>query len=106
MPISIVHVNTGGSAEAQRIGRILVEARLAASINVIGGISSVYRWDGAVRRRDEAQLIIKTRTDLVGKVIARVRELHSYECPGIVAVPVVDGNPDYLDWVAEETKGA
>ncbi len=106
MPISIVYVNTGGSAEAQRIGRILVEDRLAASVNVIGGISSVYRWDGAVRRRDEAQLIVKTRTGLVGRVIARVRDLHSYECPGIVALPVADGNPDYLDWVARETEGA
>ena len=106
MPISIIYVNTGGIAEARRIGRNLVESRLAASVNVIDGVSSVYRWDGAVRQRDEAQLIVKTRTDLVAAVIARVRELHSYACPGIVAVPVADGNPEYLDWVARQTGGA
>jgi periplasmic divalent cation tolerance protein len=106
VPISVVYVNTGEIAEAQRIGRVLVETGLAASVNVIDGISSVYRWDGAVRQRGEALLIIKTRTDLVGTVIARVRELHSYACPGILALPVIDGNPDYLEWVEEETKGA
>jgi periplasmic divalent cation tolerance protein len=103
--ISIIHVNAGEIAEARRIGRNLVDSRLAAAVNVIDGISSIYRWDGTVRQRDEAQLIIKTRTDLVGKVIARVRELHSYECPGIIVLPVVDGNPEYLDWVARETDG-
>ncbi|MDH3230599.1 MAG: divalent-cation tolerance protein CutA [Alphaproteobacteria bacterium] len=103
MSISIIIVNTGEAAEAQRIGRDLVESRLAASANVIDRISSVYRWGGAVRQRDEAQLVIKTRSDLVAAVIARVRHLHSYECPGIIALPVVDGNPEYLDWVARET---
>ena len=104
--ISIVFVNTGESAEAERIGRDLVESRLAASVNVIGGVSSVFRWDGAVRRRDEAQLIVKTRSELVAAVIARVRKLHSYECPGILAIPVADGHPEYLVWVARETEGA
>ena len=104
--ISIVYVNTGETAEAERIGRDLVESRLAASVNVIGGVSSVFRWDGAVRQRDEAQLIVKTRGALVAAVIARVREMHSYECPGIIAIPVSDGNPDYLDWVVRETEGA
>ena len=104
--ISVVYVNTGEIAEARRIGRDLIESRLAASVNVIDGISSVYRWEGAIRQREEAQLMVKTRSDLVAAVIARVRELHSYRCPGIIALPVVDGNPEYLDWVAEETAGA
>jgi periplasmic divalent cation tolerance protein len=104
--ISIVYVNTGETAEAERIGRDLVESRLAAAFNVIGGVSSVYRWDGVIRQSDEAQLIVKTRSALVEAVIARVRELHSYECPGIFAVPVTGGHPEYLDWVARETDGA
>lgn len=103
--ISIVLVNASDSEEAVRIGRNLVESRLAAAANVIGGVSSIYRWKGAVQEREEAQLIIKTRADLVEAVVARVRELHSYRCPGIVMLPVVDGNAEYLDWVAQATAG-
>jgi len=101
--ISIVLVNVGGSKEAERIGRNLVESRLAAAVNVIGGLSSIYRWKGEVRQQGEAQLIVKTRADLVDAVVARVRELHGYECPGIVVLPVADANAEYLDWVAQET---
>jgi len=106
VPVSIVLVNTAEAAEARRIGRTLVESGLAASANVVDGVASVFRWDGAVRERDEAQLILKTRSDLVSAVIARLRELHSYDCPGILALPVADGNPDYLAWIERETEGA
>lgn len=104
--ICIVLVNANGPEEADSIGRNLVESRLAAAVNVIVGISSIYRWKGAVRESGEAQLIIKTRSDLANAVTARVREMHSYECPGIVVLAVADGNPDYLDWVARETVNA
>ncbi len=103
MSISLILVNAGDGAEARRIGRDLVESRLAASVNVIDGMVSLYRWDGAVRQRDEAQLIVKTRAELTDSVIARVRALHSYECPSIIALPVSDGNADYIDWVRRET---
>ena len=106
MPVSIVLVNTAKAAEARQIGRTLVESGLAASANVVGGVASVYRWRGAVREIDEAQLILKTRSDLVGKVMARLRELHSYDCPAILVLPVADGDPDYLAWIERETGGA
>lgn len=106
MSISVILVNASGPEEATRIGRILVESRLAAAVNVIDGISSIYRWEGAVRQRAEAQLIIKTRADLAARVVARVTELHSYACPGVVALPVAEVNPEYLDWVERETQGA
>lgn len=106
MSICIVLVNANGPEEADSIGRSLVESRLAAAVNVIGGVSSIYRWKEAVRERGEAQLIIKTRSDLADAVTARVRDLHSYECPGIVVLAVAEGNPDYLDWVARETVSA
>lgn len=106
MSISIILVNASGPEEAQRIGRNLVESRLAAAANIIDGVSSIFRWKGAVRERGEAQLIIKTRSDLAGAVIARVRKLHSYERPGIVAFPIAQANPEYLDWVEQETAGA
>ncbi len=103
MSISLIVVNTADGAEARRIGRDLVESRLAASVNVIDAIESMYWWDGAVRQRGEAQLIVKTRSVLTGAVIARVRDLHSYQCPCVLALPVSDGNPDYVDWVQRET---
>ena len=105
MSISIILVNASGPEEARRIGRNLVESRLAAAVNISDGISSIFRWKGAVREIEEAQLVIKTRTDLVGAVIARVRELHGYECPGIIALPVTEGHVGYLDWVERETAG-
>jgi len=102
VPISIVLVNASGPEEARQIGRALVESRLAAAVNVVAGIAAIYRWQGAVRERAEAQLIVKTRADLVEAVIERVRALHSYECPGIVAFAVAGGNPDYIAWIETE----
>lgn len=105
MSVSLVYVNTADSAEALRIGRALVESRLAASANVISEISSIYHWQNEVREKGESMLILKTRPELVDEIVARVQALHSYECPSIVAVPVAAGNPEYLDWVNRETGG-
>lgn len=105
MSASLVYVNTGDRAEALRIGRALVDARLAAGANVVPEISSIYRWQGEVRERTEAMLILKTSSEMVDEIVDRIRSLHSYECPSIVAVPVSAGNPDYLSWVGRETGG-
>lgn len=105
MSLSVVYITTGDGAEARRIGRALVNARLAACANILDGITSVFHWDGEMQESDEAVLIVKTRTDLVDSLIERVKELHSYECPAIVAAPIVQGNPDYLAWIARETGG-
>lgn len=105
MSLSVVYITTGDGAEARRIGRALVNARLAACANIFDGITSVFHWEGEMQESDEAVLIVKTRTELVDSVVERVRELHSYECPAIVAAPIVQGNPDYLAWIARETGG-
>lgn len=81
----------------------LVEARLAACVQIIGPVRSVYRWQGQVERADEVLLSIKTRAALYPQVEAAIRELHSYEIPEIVALPVAAGLPAYLDWIAAET---
>ena len=106
MPVVLVQVNTADSTEATRIGRALVEAGLAAAANVIPEISSIYRWQGEIKKSAEAILILKVSADRTGDVIERVRSLHSYECPAILAVPVSVANPDYLAWVERETGGA
>ncbi|HEX6141804.1 MAG TPA: divalent-cation tolerance protein CutA, partial [Geminicoccaceae bacterium] len=91
---------------ALRIGRALVEERLAACANVIDGMTSVYEWAGAVEQAEEAVLILKTRTDLVPRVVDRVRALHSYDIPCVVSLPIEAGNPDFLSWIATQTAGS
>ncbi len=85
--------------------RTLVEERLCACGHNIAAIRSVYRWEGAVQDEAEARVALHTRADLVPQLIERVRELHPYDVPCIIALPVVDGNPAYLDWVRTETAG-
>ena len=88
---------------ALALARALVERRLAACVNVLNGCTSIYRWQGALEQADEFPLLIKTRAARYEELEAVIRSLHPYELPEIVAVPVVHGLPDYLDWVAEET---
>ena len=101
-----VCVTAPSRAEAEAIGRALVEARLAASVNVVPAVSSFYWWEGALREGDEAMLWAKTRADLVDQLTARVKALHSYACPCVIALPITGGNPDYLAWIDAETAPA
>ena len=98
-----VYVTAGDRDAALAIGRALVEARLAACANVIDGMESVYRWQGAVEQAQEAVLILKTRSALLDDLIEKVRDLHDYDCPCVVALPIVGGNPAYLEWIFEQT---
>ncbi len=103
MSACFIYVTASNSEEARRIARALVEARLAACANVIDRVTSVYWWQGEVQEDDEAVLIAKTREDLVDDLTAKVKELHSYDCPCVVALPVTGGNAEFLDWIAAET---
>lgn len=86
---------------ANRIGRHLVEERLAACAQVTGPVSSTYRWQGEVETAGEWYCHLKTMASRVDALIARLRELHPYETPEIVALPVAEGDPAYLRWIAE-----
>lgn len=103
MSTAMVYVTAGSRAEAATIGRAIVEERLAACANVVAEIASYYWWEGAVREDSEASLILKTREELVEKVISRVKELHSYDCPCVVSFPIATGNHDFLNWIIKET---
>ena len=103
MAATLIYVTAGSRDEALAIGRALVEARLAACANVHGPITSAYWWQGAVHEDDEVALIVKTRHDLVDAVVAKVKEIHSYDCPCVVSLPIAGGNPDFLDWIMKET---
>ena len=103
MTPTMIYVTAGSSEEASRIGRTLVEERIAACANVLPAMMSIYRWQDGVQEDREVVLILKTRRGRVGDLIARVKDLHSYECPCVVALPIAEGNQEFLDWIVEET---
>lgn len=103
MEFSFLYVTTGSTDEAVMIARALIEARLAACATVLDGATSLYWWEGELEEAAEAVLFAKTREDLVDEAIAKVRALHSYDCPCVVALPIARGNPAYLEWIARET---
>ena len=94
----------GSEKEARKIARGLVDARLAACVAATPGTVSVYRWKGAIEESAEWSLVIKTRRDLFPAVCAEIRRLHSYELPEILALQIVDGLPEYLDWMETELR--
>jgi periplasmic divalent cation tolerance protein len=99
----VVLVTVGSAEEAQRIGRALVTEQLAGCVNVVGPIRSIYRWQGAVEEAEERLLIIKARAADLAALEARVRALHSYDVPEVLALPVTAGSEDYLAWLAGAT---
>ena len=98
----VVYITAPSRDEAARIARALVEERLAACVNLTP-IESVYRWQGAVEEAAELLLVVKTRRAALDALAARVRALHSYTVPEIIALPLVAGWPPYLQWIAAET---
>lgn len=103
MDFRLVYMTASSREEARKIGRALVEERLAACANVIDGMESTYWWQGKLTEDREAVLIVKTRADLLPALTERVKALHSYSVPCVVALPILAGNPAYLDWLAAET---
>ena len=97
-----VVTTTGSQEDAERIARALVEERLAACVQVLGPITSTYRWAGKIETSREWQCVAKTRRDLFGRLDEMVRQLHTYEVPEILAVPVVAGSDPYLAWLDGE----
>ncbi|HAA04552.1 MAG TPA: hypothetical protein DCZ69_15800 [Syntrophobacteraceae bacterium] len=101
--ILTVFVTTAHEEEALRIGNCIVAERLAACANIIAGVRSIYRWKGQIWDSEERLMIIKTRSELFPALEKRIRQLHSYEVPEIVAYPIALGNSDYLQWVLDST---
>lgn len=99
----MLYVTAADHAEAKRIAHAVVQERLAACANILGGIQSVYQWKGEICEDDEVALILKTSGTCKDKLISRVCEIHSYETPCIVCLPISDGNPAFLKWIDEET---
>jgi periplasmic divalent cation tolerance protein len=96
-------MTAGSHDEAVRIGHALVAERLAACVNVLGPITSVFEWEGRTQEDQEVAFLAKTRRARIDALVERVKALHSYDCPCAVALPIDGGNPAFLQWIGEQT---
>jgi periplasmic divalent cation tolerance protein len=103
MDALIVYVTAPNEDEAAKIATCLVEERLAGCVNIIKDMRSIYSWQGKIEDEKEVLMIVKTRTGLFGSLQAKVKELHSYTVPEIIALPVAYGSEDYINWLKEAT---
>lgn len=99
----VVFVTASSNEEAEKLGRIIVESKLAACANVMSGLRSIFRWDNKINIENECLMIIKTTRPRYAELEAAIRQHHSYTVPEIIALPVVAGSAPYLDWVRKET---
>jgi len=100
----LIYMTAPNEAEAASIARILVEERLAACVNIMGGMRSIYCWEGEIQEDAEFVLIAKTRRDLASALTDKVREIHSYDCPCVVTLAIDGENPAFLDWIDAGTR--
>ncbi|MEX0593156.1 MAG: divalent-cation tolerance protein CutA [Balneolaceae bacterium] len=103
--LRLIYITTQNRDEAREIGRTLVEERLAACVNIIDGMESIYEWNGEIKIGKEAILIAKTPYYNVDRLTRRVRQLHSYQCPAILSITLTEqeGNEAYLDWLLQQS---
>lgn len=101
-----VHITAPDRERAELMARTLVDERLAACVNIVAGVRSVYRWQDQVHEEDEVLCLVKTRPELLPALCARIEALHPYDVPEILAFEVADGSAAYLDWLAASTRPA
>jgi periplasmic divalent cation tolerance protein len=101
-----VYMTAKDVPEARKLGRAILKDRLAACVNILGAIESMYRWKGALQNEKEVALVAKTTARNLDALIRKVRSVHSYEVPCVVALPIAKGNPAFLEWIEEETQKA
>lgn len=102
----VVLVTASSSEEAARLARALVDEKLAACVNIVPGLRSIYRWQGQLEDTEEVLLIVKTGRHVLSALTERVRALHSYTVPEVIALPIVGGAASYLEWLAGEVREA
>ncbi|BCB95176.1 divalent-cation tolerance protein CutA [Dissulfurispira thermophila] len=104
MEAIVVYITTPNEDDAAKIAKALVEQRLAACVNIIGGIRSIYSWQGKIEDDAEVLMIVKTQRCLFKPLKKLVKELHSYTVPELIALSIIEGSEDYLNWLKEVTQ--
>ena len=100
----VVFVTAGTEEEARRIAEVLLGERKAACVNIVPKVDSLFWWQGKLDSAQESLLIVKAKTSLLNEIVTLVREIHSYDTPEIIALPIVGGNQAYLDWIDKEVE--
>jgi len=100
----VLFITTATTNEAQRISKVLLEQRKVACVNIVPRVNSLFWWENKLDSTHESLLIVKTKASLLNEVVGLVREIHSYDIPEIIALPIVGGNQDYLEWIGKEVK--
>lgn len=103
--IVVVLITASSPEEGQAIAKAIVDEHLAACVNVLTGVQSCFYWEGRTQQASECLLVCKARSALLDRLIDRVKELHSYTVPEIIALPVIGGLPAYLEWVRQSSAG-
>src|SRR5690554_5209470 len=104
--IRFVYITTADKDEARKIGRILIEEKLAACVNILPGMESIYVWEGKIEEDTECVMIAKTHASKMKQLTQRVLEHHSYDCPCVASLSLAEGegNPEYMDWIEANSK--
>ena len=100
----VIFITTADEQEAQNIAKLLLESKKTACANIVPKVDSMFWWQGVLESEAECMLILKTKLSLLDEVVNSVKSAHSYEVPEIVALPIIGGNQDYLNWIKEETE--
>ena len=100
----VLLITTSGSEEAHKIAEALLNQRNVACVNIVPKVSSLFWWQDKLDSAEESLLIIKTKASQLDEIVRLVKELHSYEVPEIIALPIIGGNQDYLDWISKEVQ--
>jgi len=103
-PYIVVFITTANAEEAQQISRVLLNQRKAACVNIVSKVSSLFWWQDKLDSEVESLLIVKTKASQLNELVRLVKEIHSYDVPEIIALPIVGGNRDYLEWIDKEVK--
>jgi len=98
----VIFITAGTDAEANRLAEALLKQRKAACVNIVPGVSSRFWWEGQLHSDQESLLIVKAKASLLDEIVALVKEVHSYDVPEVIALPIIGGSSDYLEWIGKE----
>ena len=100
----VLLITTATAEEAQRISRVLLEQKKVAYVNILPRVNSLFWWQGKLDSAEESLLIVKTKASQLSEIVPLVKELHSYDIPELIALPIIGGNQDYLEWIEKEVR--
>ena len=103
-PYIVLFITTATAEEAQRISRVLLEQKKVACVNIVPRVNSLFWWQDKLDSAEESLLIVKTKASLLSEIVPLVKEIHSYDIPELIALPIIGGNQDYLDWIQKEVR--